>query len=268
MQPIYDTVCLDIETADAKPTELERYLRLHWSPNPNWKPDTIGSRYLEAYEKKKAKLALLDASPVICVALKTEQDLRCLHCLKEASPAMVDGALVEGFAGEGGMLRALRNLLDVACDDGTAIVGHNIKHFDLPKLRNRYLRHGLKLPGALVNREQPLYDTMLEFGYSFSLDNDCFVGVKDLAEELGVPHHKDISDGPAVPQLYAAGNFDAIVTYALLDVLLEYSLFLRMTGQNPDPAESVAQAVQAAPAPAVPTIAAARPAAAAEPSTF
>lgn len=229
----YECLCLDIETANGDPTDAERWARTYWSPNKSWKPTTIGERYLEALQKKQERLALLDTSPILSIAIKTGGELRCLHAMNEQREVL-DGALVEGFGGEMEMLAAFRNLLDAGCDDATLFVGHNIRHFDLPKLRHAFLRHGLRLPFALVNRDQPVFDIMREYGHQFSLENDCFISAKDVAEQLGLGGHKSVASGADVPALYAVGNHGAIVAYALLDVLLEWDLFLRMTGQNAD----------------------------------
>ena len=233
MQP-YEHFCLDIETAHAEPTEAERWMRLHWSPNKNWKPNTIGERYLEMLEKKERKLALMDASPVICVSIQTDRDQRCLHCMKAQEPTMLGNCLVEGFSTEKDMLRALRNLLNAGADEGTAIVGHNIRAFDLPKLRTAFVRNGLTIPVALVTREQPIFDIMREFGFGFSLVEDLFVSAADIADTLGIAHHKALVEGSAIPELYAAGQIDPIITYAILDVVLEYEIFRHMTGNGQD----------------------------------
>lgn len=260
---MYEQFCLDIETANAEPTEVERWARLHWSPNANWKPETIGARYLDALAKKRERLALLDASPVICVSIKTEHDLRCLHAMGARQPELRSGGLVEGFADERTLLAALRHLLESGCDDGTCLIGHNIKHFDLPKLRQAYLRNKLRVPYALVNRDQPVFDTMLEYGRHFSLEKDLFISAADLAEVLGLSNHKSLVDGAAVPELYAAGKVDPIVTYALLDALLEHNIFLRMTGLDEDDGQTPNGSPVKAPNATVPaptTVAAAGPA--------
>ena len=114
MQTPYIHFCLDIETANSEPTEAERWMRQAWAPAANWKPATIGERYLEMLAKKKERLALLDTSPIIAVGIKTDRDLRCLHSMRQAEP-ILEAGLVEGFGTEREMLSALRNLLDGGC---------------------------------------------------------------------------------------------------------------------------------------------------------
>lgn len=232
----YEHLCLDIETTNGDPTDAERWARLLWSPDSRWKPETIGIRYLDAIAKKKERLALIDTSPVITIGLKTEQDLRCLHCMMAHDPRPVAAGLVEGFATERQMLIALRNLIEAACDPETVLIGHNLKGFDLPKIRGRFVRHGLRLPWALASKDQPLYDTMSEYG-RFSLESAPFISAADLADCFGLASHKGIVEGAQVPELYAAGKHDEIICYCMLDVELEYQIFCRMTGQLGDAAD-------------------------------
>ena len=247
---MYTTLTLDIETAAGRPEDAERDMRINWSPSPNWKPETIGNRYLEMFEKKKDRLALIDGSRVISIALRGVTDLseihpgtgktsetRCLHNL-HAHPLRMNGSAgVEGFATEAEMLAALRTLLDATCAPDTTLVGHNIRGFDLPKMRMAYLRHGMNLPRVLAGR-QPEYDTMREWGFSFSATKDPFVSVADVLEILGVEHHKHLVDGSQVEQLLADGKHDTIINYNLLDVIAEHDLFERMTGQSADAART------------------------------
>lgn len=246
----YAHFCLDVETSHGEPTEAERWMRLHWSPNPSWKPETIGTKYHEMLAKKKEKTALIDGAPIVVVSIKTEQDLRCLHCLVAQEPRIVEGGMVEGFATQREMLRALRGLIEVGCDEHTVLIGHNIKQFDLPLLRSVFIRNGLKLPNALVCREQIIFDTMKEFAYGFSLERDAFVAVADVAEHFGMPHHKSKLGGADIPKLAVEGNVDLVTTYAILDALLEYNIFLRMVGMSIDeePIGGGAKVIETAPA--------------------
>lgn len=228
--PTYYWLCLDIETADGRPEEAERWARMEWAPNPNLKPDTIGRKYLEALDKKKERLALMDESPIIVVSLRSDSELRCLHCMGEQAPNMVHGGLVEGFADGRTMLIALRTLLDARCTPDTVLVGHNLIGFDMRKLRWAYLKAGLRFPCAL-SPDQPVCDTMLEYGRRFSLNRDVFISLDDLLETLGMESHKGVISGAQVPDLYRAGQRDLLVQYAMLDAITESEVFLRMTGQ-------------------------------------
>lgn len=233
MQP-YTYLTLDLETKGGRPEDAERAMRMHWKPASNWKPATIGERYLEMLAKKQERLALIDGSEVISIALRSDSEARVLHCLYLHAPNPQTGAMIEGFATQRDMLVALRALIDACVTPDTHLVGHNIRDFDLPKLRMAYLREGLRLPLCLASDEQPIFDTMQVWGRRFSANRDCFVSVADVCEELGIETHKDLVDGSQVDGLYAEGKFDTIIKYNLLDVLVEHEMFRRMTGQNSD----------------------------------
>lgn len=230
----YEWLAIDIETSNGRPDDAERAMRA-WQPAARWKPETIGARYLDALAAKREKLALLNGAPIVCVALRSETELRCLHSMRAEPPKVLGGGLVEGFATQREMLIALRAVLEARVGPDTVIVGHNIIGFDLRKLRWAYLRERVRMPGALVDKDQPVYDSMVEYGRRFSMEkSELFVGLDALLEEWGIPTHKATVDGSMVPQLHAAGQYDSIVGYCLLDVLAESDVFLRMTGRAAD----------------------------------
>lgn len=235
----YTTLTIDIETVAGRPEDAERDMRMNWSPTPNWKPDTIGKRYLEMLDKKKERLALIDGSRVISAAVLGVNEfgarsIGCFHSLYAHEPHRMESADIYGFATEREMLIALRTVFDTQCGPEACLVGHNVIEFDLPKLRMAYLRNGLNLPGALADQSQPVFDTMREWGKRFSSNRNPFVSVADVLEVLGMDSHKGVIDGSQVEQLYAASKHDTIIKYNLLDVIAEHDLFLRMTGQSGD----------------------------------
>jgi hypothetical protein len=228
----YVHFCLDIETANGEPTEIERWARLEWSPSPTWKPATIGERYLQILESKKAKLALLEGAPIIAVAIQTDRDLRCLHSMKPQAATVVGQGVVEGYSTEREMLVALRATLETCCTAETVLIGHNIRGFDLPKLRGAFVRAGLRLPAQLAAPDQPFFDSMVEYRYRFRGANESiFISAADLMDAFRIQHHKAAIGGEQIPELFWQGKFDEIAAYALLDAQKEYELFLRMTGQ-------------------------------------
>lgn len=230
----YEWLAIDIETANGRPEDAERELRMKWKPAASWKDETVGARYRAAQEKAQERRALCDSSPIVIVSIRTPSELRVLHHLEARDPETVEGALVEGFADERAMLLALRSLLEARCDESTLIVGHNVKSFDLPKLRQSYLRHGLRLPSPLAAHDQGVYDTMREYARRFSLADSLYIALADILELLQLPGYKSLIDGAMVPELVEAGEIDALVRYALLDAVAESELYLRMTGQSPD----------------------------------
>ena len=75
-------LALDIETAGGRPEDADAWMRTNWSPSDKWKPETIGSRYLEMVVKKRERLALLDASQVIAVSLRTPSETGVIHSMQ------------------------------------------------------------------------------------------------------------------------------------------------------------------------------------------
>lgn len=245
-------LAIDIETANGRPEEAERWMRLHYTPPSHYKTaEACGKNYLEMREKKLEKRALLDSSPVVIVTVQTPTaGLHGLHCLG-ATPAATHagtGGLVQGFATAREMLIALRTGLDSLTAEGTVIAGHNIIGFDLPKLRWAYLKAGLRMPYALApSASQPVFDSMRQYGKHFSQVEKPFIALADLLEEFGIPSHKSELDGSKVPGMVAEilaggsnapGLLDQLLTYALKDAAVEAHLFLAMTGQLPDAPEA------------------------------
>jgi len=220
-------LCLDIETISGDPCEAEEWVRRCWTPAKNWKPATIGARYLEMVAKKEERLALLDTCPIISIQLRTEADIRVLHWMP-IEEERLSVAAVERCTDEAAMLARLAELLG-STDADTLLIGHNIRHFDLPKLRRAFLKHGIRLPACLVYRDQQVYDTMREWS-RFTLDERKFIGLSELLEACGIPSHKDLLDGAHVPQLYEEGRYKEILVYAIADVICEWNVFLRLTG--------------------------------------
>jgi hypothetical protein len=242
---------LDIETANGRPEAAEREMRMAWSPDPRWKSETIGDRWKAALETKLERLALLDEAPVAVVAMKSDAGLALYHTLYGHPERVFEGAATFGFADQRAMLVQLRALLDESIGEGTVVVGHNLLGFDLRKLRWAYVRAGLRMPVCLADHGQAVYDTMVEYGRRFSTARDSFVALQDLLEVFGVESHKGDMTGALVPGLIEQGQHDLVLRYAVLEVLAEEALYLRMTGQAEDSAPLPGQPPDtAAPAPA------------------
>ena len=235
LPPVYSWCVIDIETSNSDPADAEFYMRYHWSPSRQWKATTIGERFKQALEKRDEKLALLDSSPVICVGLKSDTELRCLHCMRVDTPHLVNGGLVEGFPTQREMLLALRVVLDTFADADTVVAGHNILRFDLPKLRSAFVTERCAMPQLLQVRDPLVFDTMGAYHKRFSIkSSDVMVGVGTVCEAFGLPHHKGELDGEQIPQLFEQGQFDHILEYCLKDAVLEAQLFELMTSQGTD----------------------------------
>lgn len=234
MQAPREWCTLDIETRPpGSPEEIEAEVHRSWRPAKTWKTLTIGERYQQAMEKARGRRAVMDCAEIVIVSLKTPCELLVLHCFKAEPPRLLNGATVEGFASNADMLIALRSWLIANVDLDTTIIGHNLR-FDLNKLRLGYARQGLRLPEALVVAEQSTCCTMSLFARRFMLSETRFVSLADACEMIGLEHHKDTLDGSQLEGMIAAGEFDTVLNYAALDVVLECNLWLRLTGQHPE----------------------------------
>ena len=137
---------------------------------------------------------------------------------------------------EKGLLVALRSILDATTGPDTVLVGQNILGFDLPKLRNAYLRHRLCLPAALRPMDgesrQPVFDTMREIRF-FSMENadERFVSLDTVARVLGIPQPKQVITGADCPRLHREGEHAVILTYCCVDVATTERAFLLMNGE-------------------------------------
>lgn len=222
-----DYVVLDIETVAGDPSDAEAWMRRAWSPSGNWKPETIGNRWLEALDKKRDRLALMDGSPIVCVQLKTPAGCEVLHWMA-CDEAAIAGAELVRVSNERAMLAEVRDRLN-ACSE-SELVGHNVRRFDLPRLRFAMLKAGLRLPECLAASDHSLYDTMDRWG-RFSVDDRPFVSLSECLTAVGLPNHKDQVSGEDVGRLWSSGDFKTLLTYSIADVLAEEALYLRMTGR-------------------------------------
>lgn len=226
---------LDLETGNAPEPAIQAAIAA-WKPPANIKDgDKIEARREEAAAKIRDKAALLDASPILCVALVTEAATWLVNGMDASAPA-VEGWEVIGSGDERGLLLDLRDWLDRHTDTATVIGGHNVRGFDLPKLRAAYLRHRLRLPALLQPRlgSEPapeVVDTMSLFkAFSMEHRDDYMISLDTVADGLGIVHPKGVICGADVPRLHQAGEYAAILTYCAIDAATTAVAFQLMTG--------------------------------------
>jgi hypothetical protein len=228
---------LDIETAAGRRESIEAWMRTTWSPDLRWKDETIGRRFREAHAKAQERAALLDGATIIVIAGRPSYgEPWAVHCCAEhAAKRLYQVGTAQGFRDEAWMLRAARSLIDATVGPETTIIGHNAAAFDLPLLRRAYVCHNLRPPMALLDAEQRVFDTMLEYGRRFSTKGrGVMISLHELLAEFGIASHKQVLGGADVPALYERGDHEQLCGYALLDASSTAQLFLRMTGQAPD----------------------------------
>ncbi len=237
--PIAAFVCLDIETGDSPAEDVERALE-NWKPPGNVKdPEKIDARREEAAAKIRERAALLDTSPIFCVAIKTDRAQLILNGMDASAPA-IDGWTVTACGDEDGLLRTLRVLLDQFTRQDTLMVGHNLRNFDLPKLRHGYIRHGLKLPAILKPRlrnETPVevIDTASLFeAFSMEHRDDFCPSLDTVAVSLGIPRPKQHMNGADCPRLYREGQIATVLLYCAVDTATTTRAFQLMIATAPD----------------------------------
>jgi len=227
---------MDIETGNAPAEAIENALN-SWQPPKNYKdPEKIEAKRREDFNKIMERGALLDASPILCIAVKTERWKGVFSQL--ASKEKIEGWNLWVSENEADMLKAFRVFLERETNQETMIVGHNVRGFDLPKLRNAYMRHRLKLPELLAITPRPdegpqVVDTAQLFkAFSMEHRNDFCPSISDMAQSLGLPMPKGVISGADVPRLHAEGRFQEILTYCAIDDVTTEAAYLLMTGQS------------------------------------
>lgn len=112
-------------------------------------------------------------------------------------------------------LQDLANLLGA----NEALVGHNVKNFDIPFLAKRYLFHGMEVPQALKSAgkkpwDLPHVDTMELMRFA----GDCSMSLRSACFLLGLGDPKADCNGGEVYDLFKRGEFDKIGRYVESDV--------------------------------------------------
>lgn len=234
------SIVLDLETGDA-PAEAVAEAMAGWKAPGNIKdPDKIAQRKKEAAEKLIDQAALLDASPILCVAVQTNGASKALFNGMDASaPEILDWPVIP-CGDEKALLIAFRAWLDNATTPDTLIVGHNLREFDLPKLRGAYVRHRLRLPEIFKPRfhkeeRAESVDTAALFK-AFSMEHrDTFCPSLDtVAASFRIPRPKQHMSGADCPRLYRAGEYATVLTYCAVDVATTAIAYRLMTSQAPD----------------------------------
>ncbi|TCT21182.1 ribonuclease H-like domain-containing protein [Thiobaca trueperi] len=229
--PVARFVVLDLETGDAPEDAIQAAIR-QWKAPSNWKPETVEKNRAEQAEKIREKAALLDASPILCAGLRSDREAVMFNGMGDTGPLDLPGWTIESHPDECAMLAALGQWLNAHTDDVTALVGHNVRGFDLPKLRGGFVRHRLPLPACLKPRDgqgQPVTDTMSLFK-SFSMEHrdDFAVSLDVVATAFGIPRPKQYVSGADVPRLHREGQIAAILTYNAIDIDATAEIYRRM----------------------------------------
>lgn len=245
-------ICLDIETGPAPESAIQTTMRFWKAPATIKDPSKIEAARQKALEKYREKSAVLDGAPIGCISAVTENGSAVFSCIKDTPPQIAaQAAMVYAAPDERQMLILFREWLDDLGGQETILIGHNLIHFDLPKLRNAYIANRLTIP-AILQGQNPVYDTMREYIKSFTTEHegDRYVKLAEIQAKFGLLEYKDKIDGAEAARLIGLGqDADKVLNYCWLDTMTTYQAFLNMTGQLPDeepakPAEPALKAEQ------------------------
>ena len=225
----------DIETGNAPLEVIEQKkaqkLKNFKGNNGATKPETIEKQRLE-FEKelndgKVIKGGLLDESPILCVALVTENE-KCLFNGMGGDLTAPEGWSISNHSNEQEFLEETRIWLDAKLDEETVIIAHNGLQFDIPKMRNAYIRHKMTIPRVFRNLRQPVFDTQDKYRlFSFEY-NGIMPSLETVALAMGFPSPKENLSGAMVPVYHEAGRHQEIVDYCALDTETCAKVYLSM----------------------------------------
>ncbi len=122
------------------------------------------------------------------------------------------------------------------------LCGHNGKEFDFPWIARRCIVHRIKLPklldiAGLKPWEVGHLDTMNLWSFG---DRKAYTSLALLTHILGIPTPKDDISGADVARVYYEDkDLERIATYCKKDVVATTQLFLRLTGRELIPEQSI-----------------------------
>lgn len=231
-------LALDIETGNAPIEAVEAAIE-NLKPPANIKdPEKIATKMAEMAQKRAERAALLDASPILCIACKTDTGGVIFDSMG-ATGLEIHNWQVITSDNEKSMLIEFRTWADATVTPDTIIAGHNCVGFDLPKIRNAYIRHRLQLPlflGLALRNDAAceIIDTM-KIGKSFTMQHrdNLFISLDTLADILSIERPKQAMTGAQVPAAYERGEFAPILIYCAIDTETTAQAFQLMTGISP-----------------------------------
>jgi hypothetical protein len=121
------------------------------------------------------------------------------------------------------MLQAFRSWANSIVNFETVVTGHNLISFDLPKIRNAFIRHRLQLPLFLLptlrdEMKNEIIDTMkLAKAYTMEHRDDFAISLDTLAGVLNIERPKQAMSGAEVPAAFERGEIAPILIYCAID---------------------------------------------------
>ena len=195
---------------------LNLFLDIETIPNTNISPELMAcfdkkKKEEETFEDKAALYA--EYGKIVCISLGWDEN----NHWQSKSFVWSDEALL------------LAQFSEFLKGKDVALIGHNIKWFDLPFLIKRYWINSIPLPAQLQLKdkkpwEMAIIDTM-ELWKTTSRD---FTSLEVICLALWLPNPKSTTNGAEVYDLYQANNFEAIATYCEWDVKATADVYKRI----------------------------------------
>lgn len=231
--------CFDIETGNASKEDINAKAQEARLPAKAKTEEEQRAAKIEAYQKAVDKAALLDRAPIMVLCAATEAGNTVWSCIPTKCPVKTMPGLqaeIRNFGSEKEMLLDLREWLAERTGENTEIIGFNSRGFDLPKMRNAYIRHKLQLPAVFVPGVNPHYDVMREYlrNYTTEFNGQLFVKLKTVQNRLGLPQYKEFISGADAPRLAEQGQDKLVIPYCYMDTMTTYLAYKLMTGQLED----------------------------------
>ena len=231
--------CFDIETGNAASSDINTKAQEAKMPAKAKTAQEQQAAKIEAYQKAVEKAALLDRAPIMVLCAATDAGNVVWSCIPSKCPVKTMPGLaaeIRNFKTEKEMLVDLRDWLAERTSELTEIIGFNSRGFDLPKMRNAYIRHKLQLPALFVPGVNPHYDVMREYlrNYTTEFNGQLFVKLKTVQNRLGLPEYKEVISGADAPKLAAEGQDKLVIPYCYMDTMTTYLAYKFMTGQLED----------------------------------
>lgn len=231
--------CFDIETGNASKEDINAKALEAKIPAKAKTEEEQRAAKIEAYQKAVDKAALLDRAPIMVLCAATEAGNTVWSCIPTKCPVKTMPGLhaeIRNFATEKEMLLDVRDWLAERTSEMTEIIGFNSRGFDVPKLRNAYIRHKLQMPALFIPGVNPHYDVMKEYlrNYTTEFNGHPYVKLKTVQNRLGLPQYKEFISGADAPKLAEQGQDKLVIPYCYMDTMTTYLAYKFMTGQIED----------------------------------
>jgi predicted PolB exonuclease-like 3'-5' exonuclease len=224
----------DIETAgiEADFSKLSPRLQQQWEHRAEFLrtqlsqkyPDNAGRDTADLFAEKSALQA--EFGRIVCISFGK------VKFNEDGEPS---AQIVSYTGSEEEILTNAFKLISGLTKQGSKLLGHNIKRFDIPFLCKRAFINRIEVPAALQVWDRkpweiPVVDTS-EL-WSFGAWQEGFTSLDLLSAVLGIPSPKDEMQGSQVHSEFYAGNILEIQKYCQKDVISLIKIILSLANLN------------------------------------